>query len=448
MIGASLSRWTMAYFAAALLALLLAEALMAAGFGYPATTLTAPETLIVVHLVTLGWLSLLMCGALLQFVPVLVATKLHANGWGLPALLLLVAGLIALLCGFWHLATGIGGNLRLLTIGPLLLIAGFAIVIWDLLLTLRAAPHVALPARFVVAGLVCLVFAAGLGTIFALVLEGATSNATLAALTRNGVSIHVIAGLGGWLTFTAFGVSYRLLAMFMLAPELDGATTRAAFYLGCASLTVAILGGIIAAVDGSPGLALIAALGLGIAGLGFYGRDIVTIYRQRRRPIIELNSRVAAYALACLALSVLLLLALLLTGNLGRHVGALVFLLTLGWLSGLGLSQLYKITAFMTWLESYGPVLGKAPTPRVQDLVIERHAQPWFLAYFAGVLLGTLALLAEFAPGFRVAAAIMLLGTAGIVHQLWRTRRLIDVPADKRILDGMRQPRLLMSIED
>ena len=90
MIGAVLSRWTMLYFATALLSLLAAEAMMSAGLGFPAEALRAPATLVVVHLVAIGWLSLTMCGALGQFIPVLTERPLHSNRLPLPALAVLV----------------------------------------------------------------------------------------------------------------------------------------------------------------------------------------------------------------------------------------------------------------------------------------------------------------------------------------------------------------------
>ena len=97
MTGVSLSRWTMSYFAAALLCLLAAEALMVLGYGFPQVTAEAPATLVLVHLVALGWLSLLLCGALFQFVPVLVAKPLHDNALPLLTLCCLASGLVLLL---------------------------------------------------------------------------------------------------------------------------------------------------------------------------------------------------------------------------------------------------------------------------------------------------------------------------------------------------------------
>src|SRR3954452_18092597 len=97
MIGASISRWTMSYFAAALAWLVVALALMVAGAGYPATHLASPDTLVLVHVVCIGWLSVAMCGALFQFVPVLVARPLFSEEWALPARRCLTAGFDSLL---------------------------------------------------------------------------------------------------------------------------------------------------------------------------------------------------------------------------------------------------------------------------------------------------------------------------------------------------------------
>lgn len=54
MVGVTLSRWTMSYFASALVTLIVAESLMAAGYGYPAIPIEAPDSLVLVHLVAIG----------------------------------------------------------------------------------------------------------------------------------------------------------------------------------------------------------------------------------------------------------------------------------------------------------------------------------------------------------------------------------------------------------
>jgi hypothetical protein len=444
MIGVSLSRWTMSYFAAALLALVAAEAMMTVGYGFPSAAAAAPATLILVHVTAIGWLSLLMCGALLQFLPVLVAQPLYSNALALPALVSLVTGLVALILGFLQLDGRIAPAIPFLAIAALLLGLGFALILWNLGRTLIAAKAIPLPARFVVAGLASLAATAALGAVFALVLGGTIDHGPATTLTAVGLPVHVIAGLGGWLTFTAIGVSYRLLAMFMLAPELERGATRWALYLGTAALALAIIGGTVRIlIDGDPGLALIAACGIGLLALLLYGGDVVHLYRARKRRIIELNSRMAALALASLAGAAVLMAGTIAAGRLMEYAGALIFLTAFGWLSGLGLAQLYKIVAFLTWLECYGPVLGKRPTPRVQDLVVERRAHKWFWLYFVAVWAGTASLIAGFPLGFRLTAAAMLVATIGIVAQLVQTRQLDNVQGAARLPEGARRPRLL-----
>ncbi|MBX9822763.1 MAG: hypothetical protein K2Y19_19290, partial [Afipia birgiae] len=100
MMGGNLSRWTISYFAVAIAWLLAAEVLMVVGFGAPSADVASPDTLVLVHVVCIGWLSMALCGALFQFVPVLIAKPLFSERWTLPALLLLNAGLMALLAGF------------------------------------------------------------------------------------------------------------------------------------------------------------------------------------------------------------------------------------------------------------------------------------------------------------------------------------------------------------
>ena len=117
------------------------------------------------------------------------------------------------------------------------------------------------------------------------------------------------------------------------------------------------------------------------------------LYRNRKRGALELNTRMAVHSFACLAGAALLGVTLVAMGSFADHAGAFVFLVAFGWLSGLVLAKLYKIVAFLTWLETYGPVMGRVPTPRVQDLVAERRASKWFAAYFLAVWIATALLL-------------------------------------------------------
>ncbi|MBR0775481.1 hypothetical protein JQ625_11620 [Bradyrhizobium diazoefficiens] len=443
MIGGSLFRWTMAYFAAALAWLLVALALMLGGVGYPAADIASPDTLVLVHAVTIGWLSLAMCGALFQFVPVLVAKPLFAEPWALPALGLLTSGLVCLLAGFLALGGRLPLALWLLPVGAVLLVTGFTLVVVDLGLTAWLRPTG--PASFVLVGLASLCATAAFGSIFAFALAGWGGSAGEAVLA-SGVPLHAIAGLGGWLTLTAMGVSYRLLSMFMLSPDVNERQSRITLATGALAIAVTVAGGALAIglASGMSAVLLLAGV-LGLVSAALYGRDVAGIFRNRKRRQLELNMRIATLSFASLAGVAVLGVALIAVGELAAQVGAFTFLAVFGWLSGLVLAKLYKIVAFLTWLETYGPVMGRTPTPRVQDLVAEGRATKWFVIYYVAVWAGTLTLLAGEPGAFRLAVAAMTLGVAGIIREIVRIRRLADVAHPLRLPGGAIAPHLLFA---
>lgn len=421
--GTGLSRWTIPHFIVAVLALMLAEAAMTAGGAYPALDLRSPFTLVTVHIAVLGWISLLMLGALYQFVPVMTGKPLWSQNLALASLIAIALGLAGMVAGFLGLAGVAVGAMPWLPAGGVLVVMGFVLAAINLGHTLWQGRPLSLPARFVAAGLGFLVVTGGMGLVFACALALPDPPGwTVVALTSGPLS-HVAAGIGGWFSLTAMGVSYRLLSMFMLAPENERRLGRWSLRLSVAGLLATIVGGL-SHPTGSPAAAMVLTSGEAAVGCGFalYFCDMVGLYRSRRRRTLELNSRAAAAALGIFALGVVSLAVARATGTIADFAGPIGYLVFFGWLSGLGLSQIYKIVPFLTWLERFGPRMGKGPVPRVQDLVNERRAFPWFVLYFAAVLTAATAVALAAPTAARTAIAAQLAATVFIAREFWRAR--------------------------
>jgi hypothetical protein len=441
--GASISRWTMAYFASALGFLIVGMAAWGCGYGLPTEAIDAPDTLAVVHLFTIGWLGLLFCGALLQFVPVLAATHLKMAWLAGPALVFLLLGIGALTIGFLALGGHVDVDVRALAAASVLLVAGFGCLAVSLSATILSQKVFDVPSILVMVGIVALAATVAMGASFAGMLSGLFAAPRLASILPDLVPYHAASGLLGWMTLTAVGVSYRLFAMFMLAPE-KGHSTRLVTSFGVCALVVLYVSFAIEVLD-LPLAFLVPLIGVALAFvlLAAYGRDVWRMFRARRRKVLELNSLAGLVALVFLGAAMATLAAALLFDLDESYGVAAFYLLGMGWLSGLGLAQLYKIVPFLTWLETYGPVMGKSQVPRVQDLVDERHAKIWFAIFYLSVCVGATAIVADLDLLLRAASWSQCAAVLSLTLEYLRARRLSYAPVQLRLPPGAVRPHLI-----
>jgi hypothetical protein len=308
--------------------------------------------------------------------------------------------------------------------GGALVIAVVLIAIYDIATPLVQVHPLPLPGRMVLVALVFMLATITLGLLMSFALTIPSLTPYFAPLL-GGVGYHALAGLGGWFTIGAIGVSYKLLPMFTLAPEERGLTGEAVHYSTAAGFALALLAGLAQIWYPLGALQVLELIGYGviIAAVATYLADVVTIYRTRRRRAIELQNKAAIGAFVLLGVAAALGIVLAVTGPLDNLAPLLIFLVLFGWLSGLGLTQLYKIVPFLTWIARFGQALGRGPVPRVQDLVVERRGTPWFIVYFSGVVLAAATLFGRGTDGFRLGMILTAAATLMLTREYWRAWR-------------------------
>ncbi|MGH8291857.1 MAG: hypothetical protein ACRESA_00105 [Gammaproteobacteria bacterium] len=425
MVSNRLSRWTLLFFACALVNFLIAQGVILAGVSWPMQPVSAPGTLLAVHLLTIGWLLLLMLGALFQFIPVITSKALSSQPLELVTLGAIEIGLLLMICGFIGMGLGAAAIIRCLPAGGALVIVGVLFACYDIGVPLLKAQPLTLPGRMVLTGLVFLLATITLGLLFALAISVPGLSGRLGVLLANGVGLHALAGLGGWFTLTAMGVTYKLVPMFTLAPEERGLAGELVHYLAATGFALALIFGLLHIWLPTGSLQGVEYAGylLVVMAVGIYLWDMLRIYRTRRRRLIELHNKAAVGAFVLLGVCVVMALVLAGLRRLADDAAIFVFLVIFGWLSGLGLTQLYKIVPFLAWLGRFGQKLGRGPVPRVQDLVDEARGYPWFIIYFIGVLLAVLAAFSREFYVFRAGIGLSMIATLGLMLEYWRAWR-------------------------
>jgi len=364
-----------------------------------------PALLAATHFLTLGFLTMIMIGALQQLTPVLMGAQIsHPVLFSTVIHLLLSAGTLALAGGWlWH-------KVGLFTLAGILLglaSTGFILV---LLITLRKAHSGHVTVRSTKVALTAFAVTSVLGVYLAL------------GYSRNGLERlpgmtdqHMTWGLVGWVSLLIMGVAYQVVPMFQITPNyprlmMRWFTTAILLLLLCWSLVQVFLPDEIWILQLTEGLLAFTLMCFLVVSLNLLSR------RRRRVPDVTLNFW--HVSLSCLLLAIIVW-SLSLT-DIGDRLGLLFGVLMIAGFSMSAVSgMLYKIVPFLIWLHLNNYIQGKDRTrgmiPNMKQIIPERNVCLHFRAHNLMLLLSFLAV---FWPDYFLRpAALLLIVTSTILFR-------------------------------
>jgi hypothetical protein len=325
------------------------DALMAFAYGDGAV-------LAATHLMTLGFVSMAMMGAMYQLVPVVLNTKLWSVRLGAVHYAIFVPGVTLMVGGFF------GAGIPWLVAGGSLVVSAVAVFLYTMGRTLARAPQWDIPGWYLATSLSYLALTVSLGWLLAY----NVARPFLPVLSA--LPVHMVLGGVGWFTLTLMGVSYKLLPMF----SLTHVKPRYGWWV-YALVNAAIW--VVGVGSWWTGVAVVVGGILALAGLGLYLTDVRALWRGRLRRQADPPVYLAlAGSIGGMATVVAAVAAWLWT----RAYVVPFFLFFFGWLGMSILGYLQKIVPFLVWLHRYSADIGSRPVPRMKDIL--RDEWSWIIS--------------------------------------------------------------------
>ncbi|WP_456433925.1 hypothetical protein, partial [Nitratifractor sp.] len=242
-----------------------------------------------VHWYLLGFVMMVIFGAMAQLIPVVVEVGHHSVDLYYVIWPLLTVGTLAMVFGFWFVPA-------VLPYGGLLVLVAMLIYLYDTLMTLKKAENLTLTVKTAVAANLFLTAGIVVGFVMSLAI-GAGVHVDVAWW----LGAHAVLVLGGYVVLTIIGISLILLPMFGLAHGFDDTPVRRAFDLMLGGVIVHLFSSLIGFSAGRF-LAMLVML----AAIGLYLWQIRLIYEKRARKENDIWFRSLAFGYGSLLLAAIL----------------------------------------------------------------------------------------------------------------------------------------------
>ncbi|PJA08431.1 MAG: hypothetical protein COX70_03680 [Flavobacteriales bacterium CG_4_10_14_0_2_um_filter_32_8] len=343
-----------------------------------------PILLSITHLLALGWITMVIFGALYQLIPVIMEVKLFSEKLAFSSFFLLGFGAILLAISFWFFSFG-----TLMFIAGSIIVIAVVLFVLNVLVTAYQSTKKSIERTFIVTAVIWLLFTVLAGLTLAINFTHTFLKPSHLELLK----LHAHAGLAGWMIQLIIGVSSRLLPMFMVAHNLTTIKLTFAYYL----INLGLIIGIVSLYLQVNYVVTISVI-LVVVGIFGYLSYLYEAYQKRVKKQLDIGMKQSAlsFVVFVIPLAAIIILALnfeilqRITLPLSVAYGSAIFI---GFFTSLIMGQTYKTLPFIIWLKVYRGKIGKVKMPLPKELYHEKIAiaQVWIFALgFILFLLGIL----------------------------------------------------------
>ncbi len=371
-------------------------------FGFDISQLgsTDASTLSWVHIFLLGFVMMVIFGAMAQLVPVVLEVGHFAVDLYYIIYPLLFIG--TLLMGY-----GFIDNPALLPYGGIVVLISLLIFVLETFLTIKKVKKLNLVMTTVVLANSFLF----IGLIFGILMALAYAEVIHVDIA-NLLKAHIYLVLIGYVGITIMGMSLVLLPMFWLSHSFTWKPVKIAVSVVSVAVVLVMLSAILECeVLEYTGYVLT------ILALGLYFYQVYIIYKTRVRldNDIYLHSLLFSYGSLFVALIMGVFYLFMPSTNLLLTIGWVVFL---GYITFIINGHLYKIVPFLVWYERFSPLIGKQKVPMLADMVPVRSAKIQFSFSAIGVIVTAFGIFFANDVFFKAGVSFLTLGSIFMLKDL------------------------------
>lgn len=323
-----------------------------------------PKILAVTHIATLGWITMIIFGALFQLIPVVLEVKLFSELLAEIQFWIYLSGVVGLVYCFWFFKTGLYMNISAIMLNLAMFIFAFNIIVtftrikkWNITgLHLAAAIF-----YLIVTAIAGLLLTINLGSPYIKIDH------------LQYLNLHAHVAFIGWVSMVIMGVTYKLIPMFTLSHGYPLTYAKWAFWL----INIGLLGiNTIFHYEDTTSLYYIFTPMIAL-GIFLFLAQVSIIFKKRVRKKLDTGLKFSACAYLMLGLTTVLgtFIAFIDHQNILNLTLIYGYMIILGYLSMLIVGQMYKIVPFLVWYHKYSGKVGIEKVPMLKEMFNEKLAE-------------------------------------------------------------------------